>query len=99
MVDPATIRVPRPVSFHCLFYLGRLSGNTLLARSKRCQLSLTVLFARNIWRVATLDFRRETSLVAILACILSRPAGSMGAGGLQADLLLLSWSLLQSVLG
>src|SRR6266481_143159 len=99
MVDAAVIRVPRPFNFHCLFYLGRISRNALLARSKRCRLSLTVLFARNIRRLAPRDFRGETSLVALLASIFAGSTGSMGPGGLSADVLLLSGSLLQSVLG
>src|SRR5436190_17421669 len=80
---------------HRLFDLGGLSGKPLLLRS----VSLSVLFTGDFRCIAAQLVRTETGLVAGLAFVFTGVVDSLGTGWVAADLLLLSWRLLQSLLG
>ena len=63
------------------------------------QLCLAVLFAGTVWQFAPQLVWTEAGVVAGLAHLFPCALDSLGAGWLPAHLLLLSWRLLQSVLG
>ncbi len=70
---------------HRLLHLGCLSGNALFLR----ELHFTVLFAGNFWRLPTQLVRVKAGLVARMAVIFARTPDPVGAGRVQAYLLLL----------
>src|SRR5215203_3518175 len=95
LVGPAVARFHRIIDFHCLFHVGGVSGKRLFLR----QLRLAVLFAGTLWQFAAQLVWAETRLVAAVASIFAGAFYSLGTRRLPAHLLLLSWRLLQSVLG
>ena len=95
LVDPAAARFYRIIDFHRLLHVGGVSGKKLFLR----QLRLAVLFAGTVWRFAPQLVWTETGVVAGLAHLFACAFNSLGAGWVPAHLLLLSWRLLQSVLG
>ena len=95
LVDPAAARFYRIIDFHRPLHLGGVSGKRLFLR----QLYLAVLFAGTVWQFTPQLAWTETGLVAALASIFAGTLYSLGTGGIPAHLLLLSWRLLQSVLG
>src|SRR6266446_6385385 len=95
LVDPAAARFHRIIDIHRLLHMGRVSGKKLFLR----QLCLAVLFAGTVRRFAVQLVWAETGLVAAVASIFAGAFYSLGTGWLPAHLLLLSWRLLQSVLG
>ena len=99
VVDSAAVCLSRSCDVYCLFNMGCIPGDLLLALARRCGLPFAVLFTRVIRGFAACDIRTQTELVACVAHFFSGPPGFMGSGGFSADLLLLPRSLLQSVLG
>src|SRR6266481_6627705 len=95
LVDPAAAGFHRIIDFHRLLHLGGVSGKRLFLR----QLRFTVLFAGTVRRFAAQLVWAETRLVAAVASIFAGAFYSLGTRWLPAHLLLLSWRLLQSVLG
>src|SRR6266705_5018724 len=95
LVDPAAARFHRIVDFYRLLNVGGVSGKRLFLR----QLRFAVLFAGTIRRFAAQLVWAETELVAAVASIFAGAFYSLGTGWLPAHLLLLSWRLLQSILG
>lgn len=95
MVAPTNSDLSRLVGVRGLFDVGRLSGNPLYLGA----LSLAVLFAGTFWIVAACLVWAEAGGVAGLAAVLTGAADSLDAGRFSADLLLLSWGVLQIVLG
>jgi hypothetical protein len=99
VVDAAALRISRAFSLCSLLDLGRISGSSLLVRSKRFRVSFTDLLTRAFRRFAARDFWSQTRLVALVAVILARFSRALGAGWVSPDVLLLPRRLLQSVLG
>src|SRR5436190_13379492 len=95
LVDPAAARFHRIIDFHRLLDVGGVSGKRLFLR----QLCLAVLFAGTVRQFPAQLVWAETGLVASVASIFAGAFYSLGTGWLPAHLLLLSWRLLQSVLG
>src|SRR5580765_954717 len=95
LVDPAAARFHRIIDFHRLLDMGRVSGKKLFLR----QLRFAILFAGTVRRFAAQLVWAKTGLVAAVASIFAGAFYSLGTGWLPAHLLLLSWRLLQSVLG
>src|SRR4030095_15700904 len=95
LVDTAAARFYRIIDFHRLLHLGGVSGKRLFLR----QLRFAILFAGTIRRFAAQLVWAETGLVAAVASILAGAFYPLGTRWLPAHLLLLSWRLLQSVLG
>src|SRR5206468_3518921 len=95
LVGPAAARFHRIIDFHRLLDMGRVSGKKLFLR----QLRFAILFARAVRRFAAQLVWAETGLVAAVASIFAGAFYSLGTRWLPAHLLLLSWRLLQSVLG
>ena len=99
MVDPAFVCFSRVGDLSGLFDLGGIPGESLLAGSKRGELSFSVLFAGVVREFTACDLWAETGLVAFLAFVFAGAPGALGARRISAHLLLLSRRLLQSVLG
>src|SRR5256885_1829754 len=95
MVGPAAARVPWPEYLCGLFHLGGVSRGPLLLGA----LHFPVLLAGDFRFVTPPLVWAQAGLVAGLAPLFTGAADSLGAGFVSADLLLLSWGLLQGVLG
>ena len=95
LVDPAAARFHRIIEFYRLLDVGGVSGKRLFLR----QLCLAVLFAGTAWRFAAQLVWTETGLVAAMVSIFAGAFYSLGTGRFPGHLLLLSWRVLQSVLG
>lgn len=79
----------------CLLDVGRVSGSELLLGP----VSVALLFPGIIWGFAAPAFWAAAWVVARLVDLVARLVDSLGAWGISIDLLLLSWRLLQSLLG
>src|SRR5439155_17681845 len=95
LVDATVTGLCRLIDFYRLFHMGGVSGTKLFFR----QLHLALLFARNTRRLPPQLVWTKTYVVPALANLLSRVVGSLGAGWISGDLLLLSRRLLQGILG
>src|SRR5262249_56769122 len=95
VVGPAAGRFSWTERVCHLFDLGCFAGNQLLLRS----LSFALLFTRNSRSLATQLVRTEARLVAGLVHFFTCPARPLGPGRISTHLLLLSWRLLQGLLG
>jgi len=84
-VAPSASGLSRAEYVHRLLHLGRVSGNALFFR----ELHFAVLFAGNFWRLPTQLVRVKAGLVARMAVIFARTPDPVGAGRVQAYLLLL----------
>ena len=95
MVVATVARFSRLNDVYHLFHMGGVSGEGLFF----WQLHLAVLFAGDLRRFTTQLVRSQARVVAGLAHFLARAISSLGSWGISPDLLLLSWRVLQSVLG
>src|SRR5579864_6369357 len=95
MVDPAIGRVPGFVHLLRLCQLGGLPGKVLLLGT----VPLAVLLSGIVRRVTAQLVRAKTFLVAGVVAVFAGAFDSVGSRPISRNLLLLSWRLLQSVLG
>src|SRR5262249_40981291 len=95
LVDPAARRLPRPLDVRRLLDLGGVPGKALHVRP----VSVAVLFARDLRRLAARLVRPEAFDLAVVAAVLAGVPHPLGARRVPADLLLLPRRLLQGVLG